>query len=278
MVCYPPGASGTFITRLLDSLLSHDMHEYEFSAGGSCHYSESQSHTIIPAFNYSADQLAAYAKDKSNDAARVWYTHNPNIIASFKELFPAAKVLHITASTQEEAFIIKVNHCIKWFIEELSADRYSILNNADVKQIEYASRLELFDNIRNFTKNGMLAMQCVDMMREPDFQNITLFGLNMSMFNNNVCIDLAHRTATAGAIPLTYSTIIKDDADSLLNIFEVLLGPLSEAQQEHVARSLHQYVLAQNQSLFTDYRQFSTEVVRSATLQLKAMHRTMTTK
>lgn len=130
-IVFAPGAGGNFISGLLDNLVTNQLSRFTISTTGSAHISMAkkaakQDYISFGTFksereNFESDakRLEYYISNIQDiDTPQVTWTHDYDNIKNYSDLFPNAKILVITADSEEEKLAVTFMFCVKNMLDE----------------------------------------------------------------------------------------------------------------------------------------------------------------
>ena len=130
-IVFAPGAGGNFISGLLVNLITNKLSQLDISSTGSAHISMAKKAakqdyisfgTFKPErkdFESDAKRLEYYISNIQDiDTPQVTWTHDYDNIKDYSDLFPNAKILIITADSEEEKLAVTFMFCVKNMLDE----------------------------------------------------------------------------------------------------------------------------------------------------------------
>lgn len=130
-IVFAPGAGGNFISGLLDNLLSNQLSQLAISNTGSSHTTMAkkaakQDYISFGTFrsertDFESDikRLEFYTSNIQDiETPVVSWTHDYDNISDYTDIFPNAKILVITADSEEEQLAVTFMYCVKNMMDE----------------------------------------------------------------------------------------------------------------------------------------------------------------
>lgn len=186
-VVFPPGASGNFITNLLQKTLYKTFDNIILSGTGNAHanstskldFTDVMSFGLrygVPSFNSVEEKFDHYKKEiiknHSNDTdIKISWTHDFSNIPLYKELFPNCKILTVTHDSNKEKLTVMIQQELKNRLDP--AGFLFIQGNTYDEQFKTGLRLALMSGLPAHRQD--LADEISTNFNDPKYKDIITF-------------------------------------------------------------------------------------------------------
>lgn len=186
-VVFPPGASGNFITNLLQKTLYKTFDDIALSSTGNAHanstskldFTDVMSFGLrygVPSFNSVEEKFDYYKKEiikkHSNDTdIKVSWTHDFSNIPLYKELFPNCKILAVTHDSNKEKLTVLIQQELKNRLDP--AGFLFIQGDTYDEQFKTGLRLALMSGLKSHQQD--LAHEISNNFKDPKYKDIITF-------------------------------------------------------------------------------------------------------
>lgn len=290
-IVFPPGGGGNFIAGLLNKLLTNNRDDIVIATSGSSHSMNSRKEngkdyisfgTFVSerhAFDTEENRIAHYI-DKIKDITepQITWTHDYTNIPIYKSLFPNAKILVITATSDKEKLTITLMHVIKNLLDANVSTPFTPEERSDIISRWHNSVID--DLARVIPKDKLSEALSDDDIVQFMYINKMLryYGLleyqHMSVSDkkghlNPRPYDIENLT---NCICLPYRYIVNDSIDLLTSVLEQVLSKSFTNEASEFARyTTKLYRNNQNPQILEDPHQYYNQLASKAKSKIREL-------
>ena len=291
-VVFRPGASGNFISTLLDNLLQQNFDTTKLSDSGRAHYNSiverkrigkdylsfgSGLHFSDPTFSTVEEKIQFYKNGIDNsdylDQPYITWSHSFGNIPIYRSIFPNGQILSITEDTLRERLAGLIMHVNK---NHFSNDNQAPFPEKDRIKPPLFKELVIRDVFSKLYPDKIYQYGHSDLdksmmyryfLKASNLEQYLGYDLNTNIpYEDNGSGDLTkkigqysidrHHISLCSTVIKLYD-ILTNSADKIVREFETILNrPLSDYELQYVSRSLDEYVNSQNSDIIGDPKKY----------------------
>lgn len=268
IVIYPGGGAGNFVRRILVGLLENYHDDVLLSKSGHTHFVP-LSPTVQIGLTLDTNDLGNFTDSKEEmDAVTdrietllipnmnepiVAVSHDMRRIHLYRELFPKANILVITANTIREVLGMSISHHLKITLGE-TFRQVQQLDEESTKYLEFIRwKQAVFVMMRSYL-GDLTAAKIIENMYDEGNRNLFLYiTMLIETGRHNDRLKKEYTADTlAKCIEMPFSVIMDNNISAFLAVIEKMHGTLTNDQTNYISKNFAKYHAAQNQELMAD--------------------------